>query len=128
MPDGNTGPLIERVERMMASVASGNWDEWRTYMHPDLFYKVGAAEPVHSAEAARQFMLRVADKLKVTSHDVRGTFQVGNIVVIEMDANYLTVQDGRPVTVPCCDVYRFDGDLIREWRVYPDASNVRMQI
>lgn len=41
-----------------------------------------------------------------------------------MDAHYKRIADGQAIVVPCCDVYRFEGDLISEWRVYPDASNV----
>jgi ketosteroid isomerase-like protein len=57
---------------------------------------------------------------------VRGIWELGNVVIVEMDANYRTIEGGRPVSVPCCDVYRFEGELIKEWRVYPDASQVRL--
>jgi limonene-1,2-epoxide hydrolase len=39
-----------------------------------------------------------------------------------MDANYVNKKDKTFVQVPCTDIYRFDGDKIYEWRVYPDAS------
>jgi len=41
-----------------------------------------------------------------------------------MDANYKRVSDGKKITVPCTDIYRFQEDLIKEWRVYPDMSPV----
>jgi limonene-1,2-epoxide hydrolase len=118
-------PLSKKVEEMVGVLMAHKWDEFVKFFAKNLFYKVGAAPPVHGPEAARDFLAGVYTKLKFTGHDVRGMWEFGNVVIIEMDANYTAIADGSFVQVPCCDVYRFDENgLIKEWRVYPDSSNV----
>ena len=36
----------------------------------------------------------------------------------------VTVEDGKSVTVPNCDVLIFDGDLVRDWQIYIDLAPV----
>ncbi|MCW5977359.1 MAG: nuclear transport factor 2 family protein [Bryobacteraceae bacterium] len=121
-------PLAEKVGKMVEVLMAKKWDEFMPYFRKDLFYKVGAAEPLHGVEACRDLLAHIYTKLEFTSHDVRGIFEIGNVVIVEMDANYNVIGENRPVTVPCCDVYRFDENgLIKEWRVYPDASRVGVQ-
>jgi ketosteroid isomerase-like protein len=120
-------PLMEKVEKMVEVLLAKKWDEFPAFFAKDLFYKVGAAEPLHGPEAARDFLANIYTKLEFTGHGVRGFWQIGNVVIIEMDANYKVIEDGRFVQVPCCDVYRFENGLIKEWRVYPDASRIGVQ-
>lgn len=116
--------LMEKVEKMVRVLLAKKWDEFPAFFSKDLYYKVGAAEPLHGPEAARDFLAGIYTKLEFTGHDVRGFWQFADVVIIEMDANYKVIEDGRSVKVPCCDVYRFEGGLIKEWRVYPDTSQI----
>jgi hypothetical protein len=45
-------------------------------------------------------------------------------VILDMDANYIRLKDNKPIHFPCVDILRFQGTLIREWRVYPDQSQL----
>jgi limonene-1,2-epoxide hydrolase len=117
-------PLSKKVADMVTVLMAHKWDEFQTFFSKDLFYKVGAAPPVHGPQAASDFLAGVYTKLNFTGHDIRGMWEIDNVVIIEMDANYTAIADGSFVQVPCCDIYRFDENgLINEWRVYPDASN-----
>jgi limonene-1,2-epoxide hydrolase len=118
-----------RVEAMLAALMKKDRRAFLTYFSPDLFYKVGAADPVHGPEACWNVLAGIYTKLEPTTHDIRGTWEIGNVVIVEMDANYVALEEGRrPIVVPCCDVYRFEGDLIKEWRVYPDASRTGIRV
>lgn len=114
--------LLGRVEEMIKALMAKDWEAFIPYFSPDLFYKIGAADPMRGPEACRDVLARIYTTLDPTTHDVRGMWEVDGVVIVEMDANYVDLRDGRQVKIPCCDVYRFDGDLIKEWRVYPDAS------
>ena len=126
MSELRSGERKARVEEMVKAATEKNWKVFLRYFSRDLYYKLGAAEPLHGPEACRDCLARIYEKLEPAVHEVRGVWEFGNVVIVEMDANYVTVEGGRPVKVPCCDVYRFEGDLIKEWRVYPDASQVRL--
>jgi limonene-1,2-epoxide hydrolase len=110
---------------MVAALTEGRWDDFIPFFTEDLFYKVGSNPPVHGGRAAADFLIDFYKVVKPTKHVPRGAWLVDeNTVIIEMDANYIRVADNKPIVVPCCDVYRFEGDLINEWRVYPDVAEV----
>jgi hypothetical protein len=121
----DVGPLTKKVGDLVAVLMAHRWDEFLPFFSKDLLYKVGAAPPLHGPQAARDWLAAVYTKIKFIGHDVRGIWEFGNVVIIEMDANYTAIDDGSFLQVPCCDIYRFDENgLIKEWRVYPDASPV----
>lgn len=122
--EDTNGNLIPKVEKMVEALTIEDWESFHPYFTPDLMYKVGANPAVYGSRAAADFLSSFYKTVKPTQHTVRGAWQMGNTVIIEMDAHYKRLKDGKPVTVPCTDVYRFEGDLIKEWRVYPDVAEV----
>ncbi|MTJ46746.1 nuclear transport factor 2 family protein [Dolichospermum sp. UHCC 0259] len=119
--------LLQRIGKMYEALHAGNWEEFKTFFTPDLLYKVGANEAVIGPDACVGFLQHIYKTLKLTTHNARGTWAVGNTVILEMDANYVNKVDKRFVQVPCTDIYRFDGDRIYEWRVYPDPSQLNLK-
>jgi len=118
-------PLIPKVEAMVGYLTVEDWQSFYPYFTENLLYKVGASEPMIGAKAAADYLAKFYQTVKPADHVVRGAWQIDHrTVIIEMDAHYKRIADGQAIVVPCCDVYRFEGDLISEWRVYPDASNV----
>ncbi|MBW4561835.1 MAG: nuclear transport factor 2 family protein [Mojavia pulchra JT2-VF2] len=122
-----SGALLERIGKMYEALHAENWDEFMSFFTPNLLYKVGANEPVIGPEACRDFLVNIYKVLKLTTHNARGTWEVGNTVILEMDANYVNKVDKRFIQVPCTDIYRFEGDRIYEWRVYPDPSQLNLK-
>ncbi|BAZ32408.1 hypothetical protein NIES4074_49130 [Cylindrospermum sp. NIES-4074] len=122
----SSGDLLSKAEKMVEVLTAEDWEAFYPYFTEDLFYKVGANDPLHGPKGAAGFLSDFYKIIKPTKHDIRGTWQIGNTVIIEMDANYKRVSDGKKITVPCTDIYRFQGDLIKEWRVYPDMSPVEV--
>jgi ketosteroid isomerase-like protein/catechol 2,3-dioxygenase-like lactoylglutathione lyase family enzyme len=122
------GSLTKTLEKMYEALHAENWDQFMTFFTPNLLYKVGANDPVIGPEACRDLLSHIYKTLKLTTHNTRGIWEIGNTIILEMDANYIHKQDKRFVQVPCVDIYRFDGDKIYEWRVYPDASATGVQI
>ncbi|WP_244887744.1 nuclear transport factor 2 family protein [Anabaena cylindrica] len=120
--------LLQRIGKMYEALHAENWEEFKTFFTPDLLYKVGANEPVIGPDACCNLLQHIYKVLKLTTHNSRGTWVVDNTVILEMDANYVNKMDKRFVQVPCTDIYRFDGDRIYEWRVYPDPSQLNIQL
>jgi len=117
--------LVEKVEQMVGYLTVEDWESFYPFFTEDLSYKVGAHEAVIGAKAAAEFLAGFYQIVKPANHVVHGAWELdGGVVIIEMAANYTRIADGKAITVPCCDVYRFEGDLIKDWRVYPDVANV----
>ncbi|BAY13236.1 nuclear transport factor 2 family protein [Calothrix sp. NIES-2098] len=123
----SNGSLLTIIGKMYEALHAENWDEFMSFFTPNLLYKVGANDPVIGPEACRDFLVNIYKVLKLTTHNARGTWEIGNTVILEMDANYVNKVDKRFIQVPCTDIYRFDGDRIYEWRVYPDPSQLNLK-
>ena len=121
--------LLQRIGKMYEALHAENWDEFMSFFTPNLLYKVGAHDPVIGPQACRDFLIHIYKSLKLTTHNARGTWVVdNNTVILEMDANYVNKIDKSFAQVPCTDIYRFDGDKIYEWRVYPDPSQLNINV
>ncbi len=116
------GTISAILGKMYEALHASNWEEFKTFFTDDVLYKIGANDPVIGPEAIAGLLQHIYKTLKLTTHNQRGFWEVGNTIILEMDANYVNKKDKTFVQVPCTDIYRFDGEKIYEWRVYPDAS------
>ena len=114
---------IRAVETMEELVGRGNWSAAADYFTPDMFYKVGAREPVYGVEGVRAYMNWQNALVKWQGHTIRLRRCYDDVVVIEADSHFMRQSDREAITIPCTDIYRMDGLRIREWRVYADISS-----
>ena len=56
-------------------------------------------------------------------HDIKMLWEVGDTVFVEMDVSYWRA-DGSSVTLACADIFRLDGDLFSELRIFMDVAPV----
>jgi ketosteroid isomerase-like protein len=109
------------IKRFFASAKS--LDDYVSFFTPDAVYRFGNQPPARGRDAIREGAMRFRSKVQRVAHDVKGMWEVDDVVVCEMEITY-TLPDGRTVTLPCCDLFRIEGDHIRDMRVYMDASPV----
>ena len=121
--------LPTRIGAMYAALHKEDWETFKTFFTDSVLYKIGANDPVVGPNNIAGMLSEIYKTLKLTSHNQRGFWVVdGNTVILEMDANYVNKKQEKFVQVPCTDIYRFEGDKIFEWRVYPDASRTGLQL
>lgn len=118
--------MSEQVQTAAAianSVINAQWEEMKKHLTDDVFYKVGSSEPVYGKDAVVGFLSNlVSTTARFQSHNVRKIWEEPGIVVIEMDANYLRLQDRKKIKIACCDIYRMRDNKVSEWRVYADMA------
>jgi ketosteroid isomerase-like protein len=63
------------------------------------------------------------DFIKSCTFDVKSMLEPGGgVVACEMDITYITT-DGRTITLPCADLFKFnDKGLVKEMRIFMDAG------
>jgi limonene-1,2-epoxide hydrolase len=108
------------------AIVREDWDEVKSHLTDDVFYKVGSDPERHGPEDVVGFLKELFLTAKFTGEDVRQIWESEGAVVIEMDAHYLRVKDGKQFSIACVDIYRLQGDKVREWRVYPDLRPLFM--
>lgn len=108
------------VRRMQQAVSEGNWDAFRTCLTEDAFYKVGNVIETRGPQAIAEYLIRLAKtEMLITNMVPRGSWEFEDAAIVEYDMQGTRVTDNKNVDYPCVDTYRFRGDLIYEWRVYP---------
>ncbi|WP_221643343.1 MULTISPECIES: nuclear transport factor 2 family protein [unclassified Nostoc] len=117
----NLSEQLEAVVQLSGFVLNEDWEQVKHFLTDDIFYKVGSSEPVYGKQAVVNFLSSMfANTAKFTGHEIRKIWHESGIIVVEMDAKYITVQDKRHLTIACCDIYRMRGNQVSEWRVYAD--------
>lgn len=84
-------------------------------------YQFGNGEPCLTKAAIKDSVDVFFGSVDALYHDVRNVWEVGDAAFVEMDVTYWR-KDGSSITLPCSDIFRFDGDRIEELRIYMDAN------
>ncbi len=114
---------LNAVGATSAAIVAQDWEAVKTHLADDIFYKVGSGEPRYGPQAVVDFFKETFKNTAVfAGHEVRKLWQEPDTIAIEMDAYYEMVPNKERVTIACCDIYRMEGNKIKEWRVYADMS------
>ncbi len=126
-PNGSSRASLETridvVRRLIAAVELNASEEYVSYFTDDAVYKVGNAAAVVGPESIRRLADSVILLIEKVSHDVRNIWELGDTLICEMELRYLR-KDGKTVTVPNLTIVRFEGDRVRSYQAFLDASSV----
>jgi ketosteroid isomerase-like protein len=87
----------------------------------DAVFRYGAQEPVNGREAIRGYVDGFFGTIASLEHQVIETWKGDGSLVCRGEVAY-TKLDGARVRVPFTNVFRLEGDLIREYLVYIDPT------
>lgn len=109
----------QAVLDMEAAAFSGNWEKFKTYLADDIYLRVGNNWEARGPQGVADFMIKMlTTQLGINDLQTRGAWESGDAVVLELSMKALRFSDNSNVAFPCVDVYRFENDKIREWKVY----------
>jgi ketosteroid isomerase-like protein len=97
-----------------------------SYLHTDVVVILSNQEPIHGAAAFGALYQQVAGTLaglRHEIHDVWGATDDPGVWIARMTVHYTRV-DGKTVSLPCCNVFRFAGALVAEYQVFIDMTPV----
>ena len=104
---------------MEAAGFAGDWELFTSFLADDVCYRVGNAAEVRGRQAVVDYLAGLfANHLAINDLQIRAAWETETEVILELNMKGLRIRDNRNVAYPCLDVYRFEGDKIRDWRVY----------
>ncbi len=107
------------VKAMQRAAFAKEWTLFKTYFADPIYYRVGNVTERTGPEGVATYLEELPSiGLTLTSMDVRGSWETDTAVVAEYTMGG-TRRDGQTVVYPCVDIYRFEGDKLIDWRVYP---------
>src|SRR5262245_6025236 len=84
-------------------------------------YKFGNGEPCLNKAAIKAAVDAFFGSVAALYHDIRNLWEVGDTLFVEMDVTYWR-KDGTSINLPCCDIFRFEGNQVSELRIFMDAN------
>lgn len=99
-------------------------DEFATFFTKNPRYQFGNSETMVTRQIIRDSSVAFSSKVKGLRHILKTVWQPEeDVVVLEMDVAYYRF-DGKTVTLPVMNFFRFEGDLISELRIFMDVHPV----
>lgn len=115
------GPLFARVRELFAAGEAKKPDEFVTFFTQEARYRFGNSDVMQGRAAIRETVAKFFPLVRALYHDVRTVWEWSGTVFLEMDVIY-TTHKKRTITLPCADIFRFQGRLIQDMRIYMDPG------
>jgi ketosteroid isomerase-like protein len=114
----------ETVRRLLKIFETFNVAEAMTLFAEDATYQFGNYPAAVGIDQIKQAAASShMDFIKSATFDVKSMLEPGGgVVACEIDIKYVTT-DGRTITLPCADLFRFnERGLVRDMRIFMDAG------
>jgi limonene-1,2-epoxide hydrolase len=115
--------MSDAIRQLFATGEAMNSDKFITLFSENARYRFGSFEPVVGREAIRNSVTNFFPLVKALYHDIQSIWEQGNKLIVEMDVIY-TRHNDTVITLPVADIFRFEGDLIRDMRIFMDVNLV----
>jgi len=114
-------PKMQILKAFKAAIGAGDWNLVRSFLTEDAILRVGNRAEVVGPQAILDTWLNLfTNELRTTNANFTGVWDPpDNVLIVEMNVQATRLRDGQAVEYPCVDTYRFEGQKINEWRIYP---------
>ena len=112
---------LETIERLFDAVHRNDVEAYVQCFAEDAEYKVANFPAVRGHKDIQAFGARITPMFERVLHDVKSTWQVGDVCVSELDIAYHR-KDGKVVKVPCLDFIRVENGKVKSLHAYLDAT------
>ena len=96
-------------------------DRFAAHLADDVSFRFGNADAVHGRDAVRDVWAGFCETVDGVRHEIVEQFESGDATIAESNVTY-TKKDGAQVTVPVVTIYRENGGLIADYRVFIDLA------
>lgn len=119
------GDLAALIRKVFEAGEAMDVERFAARFTEDTWYQFGNEPVIRGRDGIRQAESIAAFNRTVQSikHHVKGMWEIGDLLIVEMEVTYVR-KDGKDFTLPACDTVRFEGDLVKEMRIYMDISPV----
>lgn len=113
----------EWITRLFHSIDTNDPDTFATFLTPDALFKFANQEPAVGQEAARQTVAGFLSSIQAIHHTVLNVWEKEGAIACHGIVTY-TRHDSSQLCVPFANVFKMRGDLIQEYLIYVDASQL----
>jgi ketosteroid isomerase-like protein len=111
------------VAKAFADIDSFDPAKFVQHLTPDAVFTFANADPAVGRVAIEEAVTAFYGTIGGLTHHIRNVYEFGDVVVAEIDVEYLR-KDGKRVTVRNADILVYDGDLVKDWKIFIDMAPV----
>lgn len=111
------------VTDLFRAVDAMDADKFVAFMTENVFFRAGSAESLRGRAAVRDDIGSLFSRIKGIDHELTDTWVHGDVVVVHGIVTY-TRPDDTTLTVPSADIWKMEGDLIREYLIFIDNTKL----
>lgn len=93
------------------------------HLTEDVEFRFANNEPMVGRDAVNEGVAGFLSTIAGMRHNIRDVYTDGDTVITRIDIDYVR-HDGKTVTVPNADILTFEGDLVKDWRIFIDLTPV----
>jgi limonene-1,2-epoxide hydrolase len=116
-------PTPQQVQEAFRSVDEMRLDDFAALFTADGTMTFGNGQPTVGPDAIKGALGDFYRILRGVRHELRGAWIAGDVSINEAVVHY-TMTDDSVVPIPVTSVLRWDGDRVRDWRIYMDVAPV----
>jgi hypothetical protein len=114
-------PTPRQVEEAFRAVDEMRYDDFAALFTPDGTMTFGNGAPTEGPAACRDALAGFFGLLQGVRHEVRGAWIVDDVSINEAIVHY-AMKDGTVVSLPVTSILRWQGDHVRDWRIFMDVG------
>jgi limonene-1,2-epoxide hydrolase len=117
-----SGEKIDIVKKMFLAGEALNVDNFIKFFTDECYYQFGNFPPAHSPQEIAAASSGFIEKCEGLHHHIANIWEADDgTLFCEMEVTYIN-HDGQVFTLPCCDIIRFEGEKVKELKIFMDIN------
>jgi len=111
------------VKQIFQSIDDQNTETFLAFLSDKVLFRFGNADPVRGKAAVGDVVRGFFERIKSLRHNVAETWEQQGVVICHGVVTY-TRHDSSILSVPFANFFKMDADLIKEYLIYVDVSEL----
>lgn len=111
------------LTKLYETIDSKDADGFASFITEDGLFRFGNAPAVEGRTAIRDLVAGFFTTIKASEHKIVNAWKNDDVIVWQGEVRY-TRNDGSQLTVPFANIFYMEGDLIKEYLIYIDNSQL----
>ena len=112
-----------RVTRLFQSIDNRDTDAFLAFLSDEVLFRFGNADPVTGKAAVGEAVGGFFGSIKGVHHDLVATWELDDVIICHGRVTYIR-HDLTTLSVPFANILGVDGDLINQYLVFVDISEL----
>ncbi|MEA5574983.1 nuclear transport factor 2 family protein [Anabaena sp. UHCC 0451] len=117
------GTNTDLVKRLFSRGEAFDSEGFITFFTDTPVYQFGNFDVCLDKESIKKSADAFFSQIDAVYHEIKMIWEAGDVVFVEMDVAYWR-KDGSMISLPCCDIFRVEGDKFSELRIFMDVNPV----